>query len=92
MRWVLIVWILVISAIAYLDRVNLSITGEHIAREFHLSNTQLGWTFSAFVIGYAIFQTPAGTLADRIEPRKALGLGILWWGVFTVLITFYHPR
>lgn len=90
-RWVLIFWIFVVSAIAYLDRVNISITGQAIAREFHLDNVQLGWVFSAFVIGYALFQAPGGTLADRLGPRKILGFGILWWGVFTALITVLSP-
>ncbi len=87
MRWLLIFWIFVVSAVAYLDRVNVSITGRAIATEFHLDNVQLGWVFSAFVLGYAVFQAPAGWFADRIGPRIALTLGVLWWGVFTALIT-----
>jgi ACS family glucarate transporter-like MFS transporter len=90
-RWLLIFWIFVISAIAYLDRVNISIAGPSIAKEFHLSNIQLGWIFSAFVLGYALFQTPGGALADKIGPRKILALGVVWWGVFTVLITLLSP-
>jgi ACS family glucarate transporter-like MFS transporter len=86
-RWILIFWIFVVSAIAYLDRVNVSIAGKAIASEFHLSNVQLGWVFSAFVLGYALFQAPGGRLADRIGPRNILALGVIWWGVFTTLIT-----
>ena len=63
----------VISAIAYLDRVNISIAGHSIQQEFHLDNIQLGWVFSAFVAGYALFQAPGGRLADRFGPRKILG-------------------
>ena len=69
-RWVLIFWMFVISAIAYLDRVNISIAGTTIAHEFHLDKVQLGWIFSAFVAGYALFQTPGGRIADRIGPRS----------------------
>lgn len=90
-RWLLIAWIFIISAIAYLDRVNISIAGPAIAREFHLTNVQLGWVFSAFVLGYAIFQAPGGRLADKIGPRRTLGFGVLWWGVFTALITALAP-
>lgn len=76
-----------VSAIAYIDRVNISLAGQSIANEFHLSNIQLGGVFSAFVIGYALFQVPGGRLADRFGPRYALMLGIVWWGLFTALIT-----
>ena len=87
-RWVLIFWMFAVSAISYLDRVNISIAGQSIARDFHLNNTELGWVFSAFVVGYAIFQTPGGALADRLGPRNVLALGVIWWGIFTCLITF----
>ncbi len=84
-RWLLIGWMFAISAIAYLDRVNISIAGRSIQEEFHLDNVQLGWVFSAFVAGYAIFQAPGGRLADRFGPRKVLALGTVWWAVFTAL-------
>src|ERR1035441_3603568 len=84
-RWVLIFWMFVISAIAYLDRVNISIAGHFIQEEFHLSNVQLGWIFSAFVLGYALFQAPGGKLADRFGPRRILLLAAVWWAVFTSL-------
>ncbi|MGH9470494.1 MAG: MFS transporter [Terriglobia bacterium] len=84
-RWFLIFWIFVLSAAAFLDRVNISIAGKSIASEFHLSNTQLGYVFSAFLIGYAIFQTPGGRLADRIGPRRVIAIGVIWWGIFTAL-------
>lgn len=91
-RWVLIVWMFVISAIAYLDRVNISIAGPAIASEFHLDNVHLGWIFSAFVLGYALFQAPGGWLADKFGARNILGLGVLWWGAFTSLIAFLPPH
>ncbi len=91
-RWILISWMFVVSAIAYLDRVNISIAGQAIAKEFHLSNVQLGSVFSAFVLGYALFQAPGGRLADRVGPRIVLGLGVIWWGVFTCLITVFSAQ
>ena len=86
-RWLLVGWMFLISAIAYLDRVNISIAGPSIAEEFHLSNIQLGWVFSAFVLGYAFFQAPGGWLADRLGARLVLTLGVIWWGAFTALVT-----
>jgi MFS transporter, ACS family, glucarate transporter len=91
-RWFLILWVFVVGAIAYLDRVNISIAGGDIAREFHLGNVQLGWVFSAFIAGYALFQAPAGWLADRYGPRLVLTLGIVWWSVFTSAITVISPH
>jgi len=83
LRWLLVFWMFAISATAYLDRVNISIAGPFIQREFGLSNTQLGYVFSAFVLGYAIFQVPGGRLVDRYGPRRTLMLATIWWAIFT---------
>ena len=84
-RWFLVFWLFVLSAVAYLDRVNLSIAGAKLTEEFAISNVQLGFVFSAFLLGYALFQTPAGWLADRFGPRRVLTAGVVWWGVFSAL-------
>jgi Sugar phosphate permease len=84
-RWLLIFWLFVLSAVAYLDRVNISIAGSLLASEYHLSKIQLGWIFSAFLAGYALFQTPGGWLADTFGARRVLALGVVWWGIFTAL-------
>jgi len=85
MRWFLVFGLFILSAVAYLDRVNISIAGSSIAAEYHLGNIQLGWIFSAFLVGYGLFQTPGGWLADRFGPRRVLTAGVLWWGIFTAL-------
>ncbi len=84
-RWFLIFWLFMLSAVAFLDRVNISIAGSSLVAAYHLSNVQLGWVFSAFLAGYALFQTPGGRLADRLGPRRVLAGGVIWWGVFTAL-------
>jgi len=87
-RWVLVAWMFAISAVAYLDRVNISIAGSSIERDFHLTHVQLGWVFSAFVLGYALFQAPGGRLADRYGPHKVIAVGTVWWALFTALTAF----
>jgi ACS family glucarate transporter-like MFS transporter len=87
LRRALVAWISLMGAVSYLDRVNISIAGREIAREFHLTNAHLGLIFSSFALGYGIFQTAGGWLADRGGPRRILALGAVWWGVFTALTT-----
>src|SRR5579863_1165837 len=84
-RWFLVFWLFVLSAVSYLDRVNISIAGGSIADAYHLTDVQLGKVFSAMLVGYALFQTTGGRLADRFGPRLVLAAGVLWWGVFTAL-------
>lgn len=90
-RYLLVFWLFVLSAVAYLDRTNISIAGVQIGREFSIDNTHLGWVFSAFLIGYACFQIPSGLLARRFGPRLILSFGCLWWSVFSVLTALVPP-
>ncbi len=84
-RWLLVFWLFVLSAVSYLDRVNISIAGGAIVDAYHLTDVQLGKVFSSLVAGYALFQTIGGQLADRFGPRRVLTGGVIWWGIFTAL-------
>jgi MFS transporter, ACS family, glucarate transporter len=84
-RLLLSLWLFILSGVAFLDRTNISIAGLQISHEYHLDNQRLGWIASAFLIGYAAFQVPAGWVSARYGPRKVLSLGVLWWGIVTAL-------
>ncbi len=85
MRWQLIGWLFLLSAISYLDRVNLSIAGGTLAHDYGLSRQQLSWILGAFTAGYALCQAPAGRVADVLGPRRTLAIAAVWWAVFSSL-------
>lgn len=91
-RSLLVFWLFILSAVAFLDRTNISIAGIAIRNELRIDDIRLGWIFSAFLLGYAAFQVPGGWLACRFGPRRILAAGVLWWGVFTALTTVASPR
>jgi len=74
-----------LSMLLYVDRVAISTARGPIASELGLSDTQFGWVLSAFALGYALFQTPGGLLADRYGARIALAAVVSLWSVFTAL-------
>ena len=84
-RWTILTLLLAISIITYIDRVNISITARHMMPALDLTNVQMGQIFSAFVLGYALFQIPGGWAGDRWGARKILTLAVIWWSVFTAL-------
>jgi MFS transporter, ACS family, glucarate transporter len=90
-RWFLVFWLFVLSAVSFLDRVNISVAARAIASEYRLSDVNLGWVFSSFLWGYALFQTVGGWLADRVGPRRVLTAGVVWWGIFTALTAAVSP-
>jgi len=84
-RWFLLFWLFVLSAVSFLDRVNISIASNSIVETYGFTNIQLGYIFSSLLAGYALFQTVGGRLADRFGSRRVLAVGVLWWGLFTAL-------
>jgi ACS family glucarate transporter-like MFS transporter len=88
----LVLWLFLLSAIAFLDRTNISIAGASMRDELGIDNIQLGWVFSSFLLGYAAFQVLGGWLACRFGPRRVLAAGVVWWGVFSALTTLANPR
>jgi sugar phosphate permease len=71
--------------ITYVDRVNIATAGSEIKRELSLSNTELGWVFSAFGYPYLLFQVFGGWVGDRFGPRRTLFLCGLVWAAATIL-------
>lgn len=48
-------------------------------------NERLGWVFSAFVVGYVLFEIPGGWLGDVWSSRLVLAGIVLWWSLWTAL-------
>src|SRR5438445_11710257 len=90
-RFFLAFWLFILSGVPCLVRTNISIAGLQISTEYGLGNQRLGWIFSAFLIGYAGFQLPAGWLAACFGPRWVLTFGVLWWGFASALTSILPP-
>ncbi len=60
--------------IFYIDRVNISTAAPLIQKDLGLSNTALGFAFSAFAYPYALFQLIGGWLGDKFGPRLTLAV------------------
>jgi len=70
---------------SYMDRVAIAGVAPLIRDEFGLGEVGLGAVFTAFAIGYGLFQVPWGWLADRMGARRILTLVVSFWSVFTTL-------
>jgi ACS family glucarate transporter-like MFS transporter len=71
---------------SYLCRTNVSVAGAIMMRDLGFSQIDMGSLFSAFVLGYALFQIPAGSAADRWGTAPVLGIASLCWVVLTLII------
>ena len=64
---------------------NISTAAPLIKNDLGLSNTALGFAFSAFAYPYAVFQLIGGWLGDKFGPRLTLGVSGFVVCVSTVL-------
>src|SRR5437879_2867993 len=82
-RWKILALLTLISIITYVDRVNISVAARQMMPALSLTQVEMGYVFSAFVLGYALFQVPGGWLGDRWGSRVVLTGALLWWSLFT---------
>jgi MFS transporter, ACS family, glucarate transporter len=90
-RWLIASLAGAFAFVSYVQRMNISVAAELMMPELGLTKIDMGQVFSSFLLGYAIFQVPAGRLGDAIGPRIMLALAALFWGIATVL-TGFLPR
>ena len=84
--WWLVVLLCLTATASYLCRVNISVTGALMMRDLGFSQIEMGRLFSAFVLGYAIFQVPAGAAADHWGARRVLAWAAVWWVIVTIFL------
>lgn len=73
------------TAINYLDRVNISVAATAMMSGTGLQKDSLGLVFSAFLLGYAVMQIPAGVIADRRSAKRLLALAFCAISILTAL-------
>lgn len=81
-RHVVLVMLFIAAFINYIDRAALSIAAPYISKEFNLSPADMGFIFSSFFVGYALFNFVGGYLSDIFGPRKTFGFAMSIWSVF----------
>lgn len=85
LRHLLVAATFTLSMLLYVDRIAISTAKQPLTGDLGLTDTEFGWTLSAFALGYALFQTPAGALADRFGPRRVIAGIVVAWSLFTAL-------
>lgn len=80
----LVVLLLVSQAIAYIDRVNLSVAAPVLIRQFHYDTAEVGLLFSIFNWVFTVALLGAGPFVDRAGPRTGYLSGVGLWSIGTI--------
>ena len=73
--------------INYLDRSALSVAMPILAKDFGLTKIEMGWVFSSFFAGYALFNLVGGYLSDKYGAHPILAGSMVIWSLFCGMTT-----
>jgi MFS transporter, ACS family, glucarate transporter len=76
-RWVILALVFTLSFSAFIERLTLSVVAAQIMPEFSVTQVQVGWILTAFVIGYTVFQFPGGLIGLKFGARRVLFVSAL---------------
>lgn len=66
MGWLIVFLLFIVYMLNYMDRSALSITAPLIEKELGFNAAEMGMIFSAFFIGYALFNFIGGWASDKV--------------------------
>lgn len=76
------------NLLSYINRNIVFALFEPIKLDLSLSDTQLGWLASAYVLVFSLAALPFGVLSDLRSRRAVISLGIILWSGFTLTSGF----
>jgi MFS family permease len=80
-RWLVLAFVFLGILVSYIDRGNLSIANESIARDLNLAPAVMGVLLSAFFWTYGACQIPAGFWVDRFGVRGVYATAFVLWSL-----------
>ncbi len=86
MRYLVLAFLCAIAVIAYIQRTGLNAVKAQICSDVGIDTEDFGAVGSAWLLGYAILQVPAGWLADRFGSRNVLVVLAIVWSLLTGVI------
>ncbi len=85
-RWRIFGLLFGFGCIAYLQQKSITVAAAGMMPDLGLSQMQIGWMESAFLIGYAAFQLPGGVIGQLLGGRRTFVLFSLVAFLATVLV------
>src|SRR5688572_5240593 len=80
-RWYIGGLLFLSTVINYIDRQTLSVLAPYLKAEYTWTNSDFALVLIAFRVAYALGQTVAGRVIDRLGTRNGLSLAVLWYSV-----------
>lgn len=72
------------TVINYIDRQTLSVLSPLLIENYHWTHTDYANLLIIFRIAYALGQTPAGRIIDRVGTRRGLSISVLFYSIVSM--------
>lgn len=72
-----------VNMLNFYDRLILGAVGEVVREDWEMTDQQLGWLSTAFILLYAAIGVPLGRWADRGNRTRILAGGVALWSILT---------
>jgi ACS family glucarate transporter-like MFS transporter len=73
-RWSIFACLLGFAFFAYVQRTSVAIAAERMMPELGLTQVEIGWLLTVFLVSYTMFQIPGGAIGQRWGARRTLVL------------------
>lgn len=84
--WRLVFVLLLFYIFSFIDRQIIALLVEPIKRDLQVTDTQIGLLQGlAFAIFYTLFGIPIGWLADRMNRKSIVGVGVVIWSLMATM-------
>jgi ACS family glucarate transporter-like MFS transporter len=84
-RFFLVLSTFLLTVLLFVDRACISAAKVDICADLGFGMTDFGWIMAVFTLGYALFQTPLGKLADVRGARGVIAGIVSIWSVLTAI-------
>ncbi len=71
-RWVVFTYLFAFAFVAYVQRTSFSVAAVQMMPELGISQIELGWLMTAYLVTYTVFQLPGGVFGEWLGARRAL--------------------
>jgi EmrB/QacA subfamily drug resistance transporter len=83
--WLGLIFICVSLLIISLDNTILNVALPSISRDLGASASELQWIVDAYILVFAAMLLTMGSVGDRLGRKRALQIGVVWFGVFSLI-------
>jgi MFS transporter, ACS family, tartrate transporter len=88
LSWRIIPYLMLLQAIAFMDRINISFAALTMNKDLGISSSMYGMIAGIFFLAYFLFEIPSNIMMQKFGARIWITRILITWGAVTILIAY----